>query len=113
MTNVGENNDKEKSIKINDGEHSDIKKSNKHNVGEDIKPNDGETSDTKKSNKPNVGEDIVNIETTRERADSPGQQNFFWHFMQQKRYLKIYETMITFFNEHGFVYIICMLYIFY
>ena len=119
MTNVGKNNDKEKSIKLNDGENSDIKKSNKQNVGENndkeksIKPNDGENSDTKKSNKPNVGEDIDDIETTRKRADPPGQQNFFSFFMQQQRYSKLFETMITFLNEYGFVYIVCMLYIFY
>ena len=73
----------------------------------------GEDMVKTKSNMANIGEDIVNIETTRKRADPPGQQNFFWHFMQQQRYSKIYETMITFLNEHGFVYIICMLYIFY
>ena len=119
MTNDGENKDKEKSIEPNDGENSDIKKSNKHNVGENnnkeksIKPNDGENSDTKKSNKPNVGEDIDDIEKTRKRADPPGQQNFFSFFMQQQRYSKLFETMITFLNEYGFVYIVCMLYIFY
>ena len=111
--------DKEKSIKLNDGENSDIKKSNKQNVGENndkeksIKPNDGENSDTKKSNKPNVGEDIDDIEKTRKRADPPGQQNFFSFFMQQQRYSKLFETMITFLNEYGFVYIVCMLYTFY
>ena len=119
MTNDGENKDKEKSIEPNDGENIDIKKPNKHNVGEDndkeksIKPNDGENSDTKKSNKPNVGEDIVNIEMTRKRADPPGQQNSFGFFMQQQRYSKLYEMMITFLNEYGFVYILCMLYILY
>ena len=58
-------------------------------------------------NKPNVGEDIVNIEATGKRADPPGQQNSFRFF------IKLCETMITFLNEYGFVYVICMLYIFY